>query len=826
MAVDVSKLNPPQRAAVVHGGGPLLVLAGAGSGKTRVITYRIAHLLDLGIPPDAIAALTFTNKAAEEMRERIGHLLGNRKTASKLTMGTFHSLGLHILREERKALGYPRGFAVYDQADQLGVVRELMRTVKDMGKDGERRFDVKAILTRISLAKNAMIPPDAYEPREGDDYDLITAEIYPRYQEALRAYAAFDFDDLIVEPVHLMARDPAVQDRWQGRFRFVLVDEFQDTNKAQLGLVKELVARHTNLTVVGDDDQSIYAWRGADPTGILKFGDMFPGATIVKLEQNYRSTKTILDAANAVIGHNTQRHGKTLWSTIAEGEPITHAVAADVEQEAKWVAQELVRLHEGGRRWQDMAVLYRSNLQAKGLEDELRQLQVPYTMVGGQEFFERKEVKDVIAYLRVALNPRDELSLRRVINYPARGIGATSVGKLAAAAHAKHQSLWDALRAIAEEDDRPGLFGPAHGMPIVREAAAALAHGTKPHAAHAHAAHAHAHAQPPAPAHPVIPAHPVADEDDEDGWGAGSLQARTNAASASYSGTDTEWHDPWAQPPPSSGSSGSPHAGGTSPSPFALSVGRAHASPESKGHGHHGHGHDDHLRPAVRRGIAELVATITKLGRAIREQGAVAATRALIEDIRLHEDLHDAAPSQSAAQRRIDNVEGLISSLTRFAERSPGPDALGEYLRRLSLETSDDSEAAGDKVTMTTLHGAKGLEFPVVFMVGLEEELLPHARTLNPQVTDVMAEDHASDVSEERRLCYVGITRAQRKLYMTRACTRVTRGRAVARVPSRFLLEVPDELLDVIDLPTIAREKVPTDEVRSFFAGLASALDD
>ena len=785
MAVDTSKLNPPQREAVVHGGGPLLVLAGAGSGKTRVITYRIAHLLDTGIPPEAIAALTFTNKAAEEMRERISHLLGDRRTAKRLTMGTFHSLGLEILRQERKALGYPKGFAVYDQADQLGVVRELMRTTKDMSRDGERRFDVKAILTRISLAKNGMILPEDYQPRDGDDYDFITAEIYPRYQEALRAYAAYDFDDLIVEPVHLMNRDEAVRARWQSRFRFVLVDEFQDTNKAQLLLIKELVARHHNLTVVGDDDQSIYAWRGADPTGILRFGETFAGAHIVKLEQNYRSTKTILAAANAVIEHNPQRHGKVLWSDHGDGEVITHAVAADVEQESKWVAQELRRLHEGGRPWADLAVLYRSNLQAKALEDELRQLDVPYTMIGGQEFFERKEVKDVIGYLRVALNPRDELSLRRVINYPARGIGATSVTRLVAIAHARHQGLWDALRGLAAPDE-PDLF------------AAAVA-PSSPTAS-----------QPPARASATAAA--TDDDDDLDGWGPRSTPARASAnAAAQDDDDDLDGWGPGAAP-------ARVHAAvaALAPTPFVLSEGHASAGPESKDH--------DALRPAVRRGIADLVGTITRLAKNLRDHGAVAATKALIEDIRLHEDLRDASASQSAAQRRIDNVEGLLGSLTRFAERSPGIDALGEYLRRLSLETSDDSDKPGDKVVMTTLHGAKGLEFPVVFMVGLEEELLPHARTLNPQVTDVMAEDHASDVSEERRLCYVGITRAQRKLYLTRACTRVSRGRTMARTPSRFLLEVPDELLEVRDLALEAREKVPPTEVRSFFASFT--LDD
>ncbi|MBZ0234651.1 MAG: UvrD-helicase domain-containing protein [Deltaproteobacteria bacterium] len=691
MAVDTSRLNPPQRAAVHHGGGPLLVLAGAGSGKTRVITYRIAHLLDLGIPADAIAALTFTNKAAEEMRERIAHLLGDKKLARKLTMGTFHALGLTMLRAERKSLGYPTGFAVYDTADQLGVVRDILRGLKDFSRDGERRWDVKAILTRISLAKNGFVAPEDYQPREGDEYDFITQEVYPRYQAALRAYAAFDFDDLIVEPVRLLQRDPAVADRWAGRYRFVLVDEFQDTNKAQLLLVKELIARHGNLTVVGDDDQSIYAWRGADPTHILRFADMFEGATVVKLEQNYRSTRMILDAANAVIANNANRHGKTLWSELGGGEVITHAVAADVEQESRWVALEVKRLKEAGRRWQDIAVLYRSNLQAKGLEDELRQNGVPYVMYGGQEFFERKEVKDVIAYLRLALNPRDELSLRRVVNYPSRGVGPATVERIVAWAQARHASMWDVLRAIA---------------------------------------------------------------------GAADVE---------------------------------------------------HTDLDAAG-----------LRPGVRAALADFVATVETLGNGLRTGAAVASTRALIETIRLHDDLREAAPSATAAQRRIDNVEGLLRSLERFEQRAPGPDALGDYLRKLSLESGEEADTSGDKIVLTTLHGAKGLEFPVVFMVGLEEELLPHARTLNPQATDALDPDHASDVSEERRLCYVGITRAQRKLYITRACTRVSRGRPMPRIPSRFLLEIPDDLLEVKDLAEEARQAVPTQELRSFFANFAA----
>jgi superfamily I DNA/RNA helicase len=292
--VDLAKLNPPQREAASHGGGPLLVLAGAGSGKTRVITFRIANLLALGIPPAAICAVTFTNKAAEEMRERVAGLLNDRATARKLTIGTFHALGLQILRSERKALGLPRGFVIYDQSDQLGAVREALRGLRD----GDRRYDVKALLTRISLAKNGFIGPEAYAGNPADDYDVATAQVYPRYQEMMRACAAYDFDDLIVEPVRLFERDAEVGRRWAERFRFVMVDEFQDTNPAQLRLVKHLVTDHQNLVVVGDDDQSIYSWRGADPTNILRFAELFPGAKIVKLEQNYRSTKTILAAAN------------------------------------------------------------------------------------------------------------------------------------------------------------------------------------------------------------------------------------------------------------------------------------------------------------------------------------------------------------------------------------------------------------------------------------------------------------------------------------------------------------------------------------------------
>ena len=713
--VDLSKLNSPQREAAAHVEGPLLVLAGAGSGKTRVITFRIAHLLDLGVPPEAICAVTFTNKAAEEMRERVAHLLHDKKTARALTIGTFHALGLHILKSERRALGMPRGFAIYDQADQLGTVREAIRHVRDMGRDGERKFDAKAVLTRISLAKNQFIAPADFKGNPADDYDAMTAEVYPKYQEMLRSCGAFDFDDLICEPVRLWERDAGARRRWAERFKFVMCDEFQDTNGAQIRLVQGLVSAHNNLVVVGDDDQSIYSWRGADPTNILRFDQTFKGAKVIKLEQNYRSTKTILDAANTVIANNTQRHGKVLWSQIPAGEKITHAVAPTAEDEAKWVAMEIRRLHQEGRTWDSIAVMYRSNIQAKVIEEELRTHEIPYVMYGGQQFFERKEVKDLIAYLRVALNPRDDLAIRRVINYPARGIGAGTIEKLAEAGNQRGSSLWDVLRGIAHEPSLPGL-----GLDL--------------------------------------PAPTFADEDRDE-------------------------VNPRAPMP-------------------ALDVS---------------------LQRAAKNGILGFVHVIQELADGLGHD-VVAATKALIEDIALYDDLRDASGSQSAAQRRMDNVTGLLASLARFTEKGKGKEQLGEYLRALSLESSGDDDKdkdRGPRVVLTTLHGAKGLEFPICFMIGLEEELLPHARTLQPQATDVIDPDHAMDISEERRLCYVGITRAQRKLYLTRACTRVSRGRLVPRTPSRFLLEVPDELLEIRDLGSEAKMKVPEAEVSSFFASFA-----
>jgi superfamily I DNA/RNA helicase len=463
-----------------------------------------------------------------------------------------------------------------------------------------------------------------------------------------------------------------------------MVDEYQDTNRAQLHLIKELVARHGNLCAVGDDDQSIYAWRGADPSGILRFEDDFPGARVVVLDQNYRSTPTILDAANRVIANNTDRRGKQLWSDKRPGQRVIAVVTTEPVEEARFVAREIDRLcKQDGWRPSDIAVLYRSNIQTRELEEELRTLQIGYAMFGGQQFFERKEVKDLIAYLRVALSERDEISLRRIINFPARGIGPQTLEHLAGFARDHRCTLW---AAVARAGDNPAIKGAA-------------------------------------------------------------LDALTG---------------------------------------FAALIGQ--------------------LRTALAGPIEP-------------------ALRELIDAIDLHGDLRAASPSLTAAQRRIENVESLVRSLVAQQQRKPGPEALLEYLRMLSLasgDADDRSDEPGEKVVLTTLHGAKGLEFPVVFLVGAEEELLPHARALMPLASDVSDADHVSDVSEERRLAYVGITRAEQVLYVTRCAYRRRHGKMVPRTPSRFLLEIPDELLEHRDIAAEASAAVDPGELSAFFSSFGA----
>jgi DNA helicase-2/ATP-dependent DNA helicase PcrA len=661
VVVRLHELNPPQREAVLAVDGPVLVLAGAGSGKTRVITHRVAHLLDRGVPPDQILAVSFTNKAADEMCTRVEQLVG-RARARHVTLCTFHALGLQLLKAERAALGFPSGFTIYDASDQLGAVREILRSVSIE----DRRFDSKAILFRISRAKNAFLTPEQYAEEISDhEYDEIAAEVYPKYQEALRRFHALDFDDLITETVRLLDENAEVRARWAARWRFVMVDEYQDTNRAQFHLMNHLVGAHKNICVVGDDDQSIYGWRGAESGHILEFERHFPGAKVVKLEENYRSTPAILDAANAVIAHNPKRHPKRLWTARAPGEPLCLVAADDAEAEAQFVAEEIELLAATrGYKLGDFAVLYRSNVQSRPLEEALRAQRLDYQVVGGQAFFDRKEVKDAIAYLKLALAPRDEISLRRVINYPARGIGATTLERLAAHARAHNLSLFDACRQAREAS----LF-------------------------------------------------------------------------------DAQWRDDNA-------------------SVEALS---------------------DRTRAAV-LAFCDLVEN----GRAHLASGALRdGARAYLEAAGLPDELRAAAASPVQAQRRLEHLDGFLETLHRFEARE-GRD-LAAFLHRLTLQTQDEDDGARtDRVTLVTLHGAKGLEFPVVFLVGLEEELLPHRRTLYPNGPDL--QEATVDLGEERRLVYVGITRARERLYLSRARSRAGRGAAKPRAPSRFLDEIPAEL--------------------------------
>jgi superfamily I DNA/RNA helicase len=624
-----------------------------------------------------------------------------------LMLSTFHSLGLAMLKAERAALGFPRGFTIYDGADQLGVIREILRDVKI----DDRRFDPKAIQHRISRAKNAFVDEDGYAASvrgQATDYDDITALVYPRYQRALAAFAAVDFDDLITAPVRLLERDAGVRERWGERFWYLLVDEYQDTNRAQLMLVRALAPRK-NVTVVGDDDQSIYAWRGAEATNILDFEQHFAGARVIKLEQNYRSTPTILAAANAVIQNNATRRGKTLFSEAREGERITIVACADADAEAAFVCDEIERLRlESRRRYGDVAILYRSNLQARPLEEALRSRRMPFELVGGQEFYERKEIKDVIAYLKLALNPRDEISLRRIVNYPARGLGAATVERAAQLASAERVTLYKALAQLAGA---------------------------------------------PEPAPP------------EEG------EAQTS-----------------------------------------LLPDRPQAEAPTKGP-------TEKTRAAIAGFVALVEGLRARLKAASGGDAMLAAVRQLVDDVKLYDDLRVAAVSAAAAQRRIDNVEDFLRGVVAQQGRKPGSDGLGEYLHYLSLSASDDDARTqpGEQITLTTLHGAKGLEWPVVFLVGMEEELLPHARTLYPQGPDVAGD---ADVGEERRLAYVGITRARELLYLSRARERRKHGKERPAVPSRFLAEIPEALVTQRDLAAEAALKATPDQLAGFWAGL------
>jgi DNA helicase-2/ATP-dependent DNA helicase PcrA len=671
-------LNPSQQSAIDHTQGPLLVLAGAGSGKTLVVTRRIARLIQHGTPARAILAMTFTNKAAAEMAERIEKLAG--KDALQATIGTFHAFGLRVLRAEARQLGFHDGrFAIFDQADQASTVREILRERRE-----GRRWDVHAILARISNAKNNFIEPNQYESTFQDPYDDITEWVYPRYVDALKTFHALDFDDLICEVVRLFRSKPSVLERWQSKYWFVMVDEYQDTNHAQFELVRLLSEGHGNLCVVGDDDQSIYGWRGADVRNILDFGTHFSGAKVVKLQNNYRSTEAILSVANAIIHASSgRRYEKKLQPTQPGGDLVRMVDTADADVEASFVGDEIRRRLDAGLQPRDIAVLYRSNLQSEPLETALRQRHIAYRVVGGTQFYERKEVKDLIAYLRVALHPGDELSLRRIINYPSRGIGQSSVERLSG-------------------------YGLAHDMTF------------------------------------------------------------------------------WA------------------------AVGRARGI--------------EGLPPAAVEGCDRLHRVVERASTRL-EAGTPSSevAREVIAEVGMVEDIMRGSGSSEAAARRRLHLDAFLQTLSRFdasaKSAKPGGDALLGFLQLMTLST-DSEEDAGNAVTLTTMHGAKGLEFQTVFVVGLEEGLMPHARSLDDRSTDVQPHD----IEEERRLFYVAVTRARSRLYLCHARTRWLRGKPVRRVASRFFKSIPTDLVQVVKLEQQAPPSMR--DMLDGVEGLLAALEE
>ncbi len=641
----MKRLNPPQQQAVNHTVGPLLILAGAGSGKTQVITTRIVHLLkDQRVPAANILAVTFTNKAAREMKERVAAMAGS--LAEGMVISTFHSLGVRILRRDIRALGFKPNFSIYSTSDQAGVLRQAMREL-DLDP---KQCDPDAILWRISSLKNRLMGPADFKPANQDRLDLATAAVYPRYQELLKGFNAIDFDDIIMLSVRLLQSNKAILDHWQERFRYIMVDEYQDTNASQYLLISLLAKRHGNLCVVGDDDQSIYGWRGAEVKNILTFEHDYPGCKVIKLEQNYRSSGSILEAANSVIRNNPGRTDKALWTASGQGREIDLIVAANEEEEAaKVVEAMMLEQFRDKLLWSDFAVLYRSNSQSRAFEERLRLERIPYVVVGGQQFYERKEVKDAVAYLRVIDNPSDEASLLRIINFPRRGIGDTTLVRLNQWSLEHDVPLFEALGRVAE-------------IPEISESAKKAV---------------------------------------------------------------TAFH-------------------------------------------------------AMIKGVMDGFNSRSRLG----EQVNALFNRLRIED-ELFRTLNDAAQ----ARKRIENIEQVVNSLAAFEEREAHP-TLSAFLERISLldedKSDDDKEHGHNAVTLMSLHSSKGLEFDHVWLVGLEEDLLPHKRSIEEDPT----------CAEERRLCYVGITRARRHLTISRCLARRKYGAVEERLPSRFLAEIPEHLLN------------------------------
>ena len=721
-------LNDRQREAVTHAGSPLLILAGAGSGKTRVLTHRIAYLLATGrARAGEILAITFTNKAAAEMRERAGTLVGD--DARRMWVSTFHSACVRLLRYEHEAAGLSSSFTIYDAQDSQRLIQMVL---KAMDVD-IKRFTPKMVAARISDAKNELIGPARYAETAGKDpVSRIVADAYVEYDKRMRASNALDFDDLIMRTVDLLRENPLIAEHYHRRFRHILVDEYQDTNHAQYVLVRALVGdgkdgvEPAELTVVGDSDQSIYAFRGATIRNIEEFERDFTGARTILLEQNYRSTQNILSAANAVIARNTGRRAKNLWTASGDGALITLDAADSEHDEARFVVGEIDRLADSGVEWGDIAVFYRTNAQSRALEELLVRQGIPYRVVGGTRFYERREIKDALAYLQVISNPDDTVAARRVLNVPKRGIGAKA--EEAIAAHAAHYgiSFGAALRHLWLRAGCPA--GEGEGIDVD-----ALARSTSPDEASADSSA------------------PVSSD-----GSAGETPGARDGADESAAAVESAAAAPASSPAENS----------------------AETAPEVLG-----------ITPRAAKSAAAFWGLIETL-RAAEARGASQADileevldrTGYLAELRRSEDPQDAS--------RVENLAELHSVAGAFAADAPGG-TLADFLERVALVADSDQVPAegerGGQVTLMTVHTAKGLEFPVVFVTGMEDGTFPHQRSLGDE----------SELEEERRLAYVAITRARERLYLTRAAVRSAWGTPQEMPPSRFLDDIPAELLDV-----------------------------
>ena len=643
--MNLDTLNPAQREAVEKTEGPVLILAGAGSGKTRVLTTRIGHLIeDKGVQPANILAITFTNKAANEMRERVEETL--ESDASDMWISTFHSCCVRILRKDINRIGYNRSFVIYDSADQVTLVKDCLKELNL----NDKVFEPKMIISTISGAKDKLYDPKQFKAMHMNDNRMSKiADVYALYQDRLKRNSALDFDDLIFKTVELLKSDKEVLDYYRNRFKYIMVDEYQDTSKAQYELIKILAKEHQNICVVGDDDQSIYGWRGADIRNILEFEKDYDDVHVVKLEQNYRSTQIILDAANTVISNNIERKRKRHWSEKKDGELIKIQVAQDEIEESDFVADMIAKIsREQNRSYKDFAVLYRANAQSRSVEDALNRSQIPYNIYGGTKFYERKEIKDLIAYLRVIQNPQDDISIKRIINVPRRGIGLRTIEKIEDRASLKQESIYSVL-----------------------------------------------------------------------------IDIETNSE----------------------------------------------------------------ISTKARNSISEFVDNVIGTLRTMREVYPVSKLiEKVIESIDYYGYIDELYKGdKEEAEERKDNVKEFISVAMEFEQNSEEKD-LETFLTGVALTSESSEEEEIDKVSLMTIHTSKGLEFPVVFIVGMEDGLFPIARAVR-SMSD-------SEIEEERRLCYVGITRAKEILYLTLTQKRTLYGKTNPSIASRFMEELPKECIE------------------------------